>query len=106
MKLSEIRPCDACGGEIVPVFYVLRLSMALFKPQAVNTTMGLAQMFHGNITLAEVMSSQPEAVTVLGDENPDLMTELLICQECLLGKPLDMALLLDKVQTNEKEDSA
>jgi hypothetical protein len=106
MKLSEIRPCDACGGTIVPMFYVLRLSMAMFKPQAVNTTMGLMQMFGGNLALAEVMSSQPDAVTVMGDENPELMTEIIICQECLLGKPLDMALLLDKVQTNEKKDSA
>lgn len=93
MKLSELRPCDKCGGKIAPVFYVVRVSLAVVTPAA-NTTLGLNQMFHGNLALAEVFTSEPHPVKVAGDEDLNLMTELFICQNCYVGE-VNLAMLAE-----------
>lgn len=81
MKLSELKPCARCGGPIAPSFYVIRVSQAIITPAA-NTTLGLAQIFHGSLALADAMTSQPSPVKVLGDEEPALMTQFFLCREC------------------------
>lgn len=96
MKLSELRPCDKCGGKIAPVFYVVRVSLAIVTPAA-NTTLGLNQMFRGNLALAEVFTSEPHPVKVAGDEDPNLMTELFLCQNCYVGE-VNLAMLAEKVE--------
>ena len=99
MKLSDLRPCDACGGKLksdmAAGFYVVRFSLAMFKPQAANQVLGLTQIFQGALRLAEAMAPEADVVMVCGDEEPALMTELLVCMDCFL-KPLDIALLSEK----------
>jgi hypothetical protein len=41
MKLSDARPCDSCHGPIPPLFYIVRISAALFEPKSTN------QVFRG-----------------------------------------------------------
>jgi hypothetical protein len=101
MKLSELKPCAVCKGKIAPFWYVVRFSMAMISPHAANGVMGLTQMFGGNLALAEAMAPEPDCVKVLGDEEPDLMTEVNICQECFLMKPLNMALLMESAREEE-----
>lgn len=81
MKLSQLRPCDQCGGQIAPMFYVVRVSMAVIT-QGANQTLGLAQYFGGNLALAETLSPEPSPVMLMGEEDQELWTELLICQNC------------------------
>ncbi len=103
MKLSEIRPCDNCGGKIVPVFQVIRFSPAVFDRQAVNETLGLAQFFGGGpgaLTLAQVMGPQGDVVYVgMDDEDKELSagvtTELFLCQDCY-RKDINLAELAKK----------
>lgn len=95
MKLSEIRPCDNCGKPIAPVFYVLRISQAFFTP-ATNQMLGLNHMFHGALALAEAMAPESDVIKIFGDEDKSLMTEILLCQECVLYRSPDLALLLEK----------
>lgn len=95
MKLSELRPCDNCGGKIAPQFYVIRITQAFVTPSA-NQTLGLATMFHGNLGLAEVFSPDPDPVKVLGDEEPSLMTELIVCPDCYLRGKTDLVMLVEK----------
>lgn len=97
MKLSEIRPCDACGGPIAPVFNIVRCSSAIFNADAVNSTLGLNQIFGGHaLKLAEAMGScADKAVLVAGDSNPELTTELLLCQECFSFKELRLGTLAE-----------
>ncbi len=94
MKLSQLKPCASCGGKIAPVFYVVRVSLAIVTPAA-NTTLGLNQMFRGNLALAEVFTSEPHPVKVAGDEDPNLMTELLLCQDCYMSE-VNLAVLAEK----------
>ena len=100
MKLSELRPCDSCDGPLrTPMnagFYVVRSSLAIFKPAAANQVLGLTQIFQGALGLAEAMAPDPDVVLVAGDEQPELLEELLICGECYLGKPLDLPILVEK----------
>ena len=79
MKLSDVRPCDVCGGKVSPLFYVLRVSQAIFNAQAANEVLGLTTMVGGSLDLAEAMAPQPEVIMVLGDEVPALMTEFVVC---------------------------
>lgn len=104
MKLSEMRPCAVCGGKLTPFWYVARISQAMLNPRAANETLGLMQMFGGNLALAEVMGSRPDCVMIMGDAEPSLMTELHICQECFLMKPLDMGILLEKANRNKEAE--
>ena len=96
MKLSELKPCAACHGKIAPIWYVVRISQAMLNPRAANQTLGLAQMFGGNLALAEVMSPQPDCVLVMGDAEPGLMTELSICQNCFLMGKVELPILMEE----------
>jgi len=97
MKLSELRACDNCGGEIGRSFSVVRISRALVtaNARAVLGTMAIT----GSRGIAEAMAPRAnEAVCVLGDDEPKLMTELLICHTCLGA---DICLGILEEQQNE-----
>ena len=101
MKLSQIRPCDNCGGPIAPIFQVIRTSVALFNPQAANQMLGMTQMFGGTRTglaIAEVMGPNPEVVKIAMDEKEfaGLKTEIFLCQKCFIAD-VNIAMLSEKV---------
>lgn len=96
MKLSEVRPCDNCGGPIVPIFYVVRTSIAVFNPDTVNQNLGLMRMFRGSLALAETFSSDVEAVKIGGDEDKRLWADIILCQNCYVGDVI-LALLAEKI---------
>lgn len=99
MKLSELRPCDACGGVIAPQFYVLKLSLAIIDAREANNTLGLTQMFGGALGLAEAMSPTPNAVKIAGEHDARLWDTLFLCRDCvLLKEDLDLGQLLAKRQ--------
>lgn len=90
MKLSEAKPCALCRGPLreaqVIHWYVLRVSMALMKPQATNTVMGLSQIFGGSLALAEAFAPE-EPIVIAGDAKPGELpwTELHVCFKCWTG---------------------
>lgn len=90
IKLSEIRPCDNCGGKIAPIFLVVEIKTAVFNERNVNAVLGVNQIFGGRaLRLAEVMApGADDAVEVL--ENEESVTKLFICQRCYAG---DLCLL-------------
>lgn len=45
MKLSDLRPCDHCGGAIAPFFYIVNVQIVGIDQSAVHATMGLVQHF-------------------------------------------------------------
>jgi len=109
MKLSDIRPCDNCGGKLVPIFYFSKISLAVFSPKAVNEVMGMTQFFGGGsagLRLAEMMgASAEEAIKIVGEEEHTLWTDIYLCQECIV-EPINLGLLIEKVNhyTLEKGD--
>ena len=103
MKLSELKPCAACHGKLAPIWYVMRISQAMLNPRAANQTLGLAQMFGGNLALAEVMSPQPDCVLVMGDVEPELMTEIAICQECFMMGKVELPILVEQANSERKD---
>jgi hypothetical protein len=98
-RISDLRPCDNCGGPITPFFYVVRMSLAFIREEAVNQFIGMHRFFGGRASPALVENFAPAAATgvkVAGDEEPTLMTELVICQRCYLDQPIDLALLTER----------
>jgi hypothetical protein len=107
IKVSELRPCDHCGGPIAPMFYVVRLSLALIDHRAVNEFMGMHQFFGGRAPVALVENFAPsaaDAVLVAGDKEPSLMTECWICQDCYLGTPLNLARLTESRHARTRKE--
>ncbi len=109
MKLTDLRPCDSCGGALIgrtagyggqntQMFHVIRCTRALVHPQAVNQVLGLNQYFGGNaLGLAEIFAPQPNAITVLVDKEPELQTELFLCEKCVYGSEgVDLLDLIEK----------
>lgn len=106
MKLSQLRPCDRCGGGISPIFYVVRTSIAVFNAGATNEMLGLTQMFNGSLAIAEAIGSQVHAVKIGGEENKDLWVEIYLCQHCYIDD-VNLALLAEKIgKQNEEGDGA
>lgn len=103
MKLSEVRPCDNCGGKIAPIFYVARVSQAMFMPRT-NQVLAMTQYLGGNLVLGEMFSGDDDVVKIMGDEIPELWTKLFLCQDCAVMKSVDLASLMEKVN-NRKDKS-
>jgi len=79
LKLSEIRPCDSCGGAIAPIFRVVQIKMGVFNPEQVNAVLGLNTIFGGALGLAGVMApGDPVHIC----EEPDGLIELFLCNTC------------------------
>lgn len=99
MKLTDLRPCDQCRGAIAPHFYVVRLTQALINARVANEVLGLNQMFGGQaLGLAETMASAADdAVMVMGDKDPQLVTTIFLCPQCFLGGAVDLAILFERV---------
>lgn len=90
MKLSDLRPCDGCGGPLFTPpgrwFQVLRISGALLGPRAVET---LRAAVRQGVPLSRLEAEhQYDAVLVLGDDDPRQREELLLCVECYHSKPV------------------
>lgn len=73
--------CDACGGRIATGSYLLRVSLLVVNPVAAREVL---------------FAPDSEPVKVAGDIDPALQTELIVCQDCVLFKPFDLALLLER----------
>jgi hypothetical protein len=108
MKLSELRPCTVCGGNIVPLFYVVRITAAMVLPQAAHHVIELTEIMGGMansaaLHVAEALVSDPECVKILGDEERQLWTELSICQECFTTKDFSLPTLMGRA--TERKDA-
>lgn len=107
MKVSELRPCDHCGGPIAPAFYVVRFSQALIRAQAVNEFMGMHQFFGGRAGPALVENFAPassDAALVFMDKDKQFQTELFLCQDCFTGD-INLAMLMERRGQRENTES-
>lgn len=96
MKISELRACDRCKQPLGLTFYVLRISLAVVKPNAANQVLGLTQMLRGSLALAEAFAPEADnAVLVVADEDPDLMDEIFLCTDCYVTKDVRLPALIE-----------
>ncbi len=104
MKLSELRPCDNCGGAFKGgMFYVVRMSLAFVKAEAARQVLGLNTYFGGALKLAEAMAPEPDAVVIGMDADENTMTEVFLCLDCFI-EPLNYAVLEGKVIARLSKD--
>jgi len=94
MKLSDVRPCDNCGGPIAPIFYAISITHALFDQSKTNMVLGLNNMFGGAaLPLAEAMSGA-EPVVKLSEKDKEMETEIFLCSNCCIGQAVDLGKLM------------
>ena len=77
MNLDQLRPCDACGGAVNPVFFRLRVDQQVVNQDAVRERAGMLQFFRGNMRLASVFDARGETAT--GSVS---VTEVILCTTC------------------------
>lgn len=109
MKLSELKPCAACKGKLVPIWYVVRVTQAMVNASVANEVLSLVMRFGANdagLAVAEAMAPEPDCVMILGDKEKALMTELHICQSCFIDKFSDLAVLVEKERCDGTEISS
>jgi hypothetical protein len=99
MRLSDLRPCDNCGGKIYPMFYVVRSSIVILNADQANKTLGLARFFGGGapgLAMAEVMGPEADNVRIGGDVHKELWTEIYLCQDCHMSD-VNLAIVEEKI---------
>lgn len=96
MKLSDLRPCDNCGGPVGTSFNLIRHSLVVMNAHKANRVLGMSMMFDGSLQLAEVMGTDPDCVTIAGEFNPALWTDFYVCNECYYKKFLSILALMEK----------
>jgi len=107
MKLSELRPCDCCGGKLIPMFHIIEVRTALFDSRAGRQTGGLLEYFGGlnnpgALAIAECMSPDADVVKVPSE----LKVELILCNKCYLDPPRgsDLCILVENRQRKTQEE--
>lgn len=89
MKLSELKPCEICGGPVAPVFYRVTVEQVMIDPEAANRVLGLNMMFGGNaLGLAETFT--PDDVTLVLQTNATVL-----CSDCATTIALGQVLFDD-----------
>lgn len=107
LKLSELRPCDICGGKIIPQFYIFEIKFALFSNRGTNEVLGLTQMFGGitnpgALAIAETMSANGDRAVVVS-EDETLNSKLFLCQQCYLFKTGDIGLAIERMNERARK---
>lgn len=94
MKLSELRPCDGCGGVLMPpsagMFYVVDLQGAILDRAALMQVDGIGRIWGKSVMedprvlrIAETFAPLgDQAVQLLGEHRPELKSRLLLCMNC------------------------
>lgn len=80
MRLSQLRPCDACGEAIGFCFFRLQVEQHVVDGTAVRRHMGLAQRFGGSARahhVAEAFTGDPDDATKPASER-----HVLLCNDC------------------------
>lgn len=104
MKLGDLRPCDKCAGPLGLVFYVVRSSVAAISADDFRRYHSMAVMFRGSAALAGVFADHEGAVTVAGEKDRSMWSELLLCTSCYCAPDLQVAALLEA--RTERENAA
>jgi len=100
MKIDQLRPCDHCGKAILPIFYVVRTSIALVDIKAMRSAIGLMDHFGGGragLALAQAMGPDADVVTIGGEKEEQLWAEFFVCQQCHVT-PINLAEVEDRRQ--------
>ena len=100
MKMKDLRPCDKCGGQIVPVFHIVEVTQAIVDGAAVNREHGMVQMMGGSVGLASVLGRNEDVVKMVPHS-----TKLILCQDCGMSGDLNLAELVERRYEAEKEKS-
>lgn len=86
MKLSDLHPCDRCGGVLGLTFHVVRTSLVVVDPKKAQEHLALAQMFRGSLRLADAMGphgGDDDAVKVLAEQKgAGGWDQALLCVDC------------------------
>jgi len=92
----RIKPCQVCGGKIGHVFYVVKMAQCVLDTRATNEYIGLATLFGGNESLAQVFSSHHSLEHVIDGKDANGWPEITVCQKCAVSSEIGLAIWTKK----------
>jgi hypothetical protein len=107
LKLSDLRPCDRCGGPLELVFHVVRSSLAIVMPDRAQGVLGLGMTFGGirrpgALAVAEALAPDVDAVVFAGDQEGASWTELFLCSSCWAHPETQVAAVAEGLEDRRK----
>lgn len=92
MKTKDLKPCDGCGGPIVPVFYRIQVefNQVMVDVNAANAVLGTAMIFGGNLRMGSLMS--PDADVLINLPGFSLKKDIWLCATCILSDDLSLSI--------------
>lgn len=105
LTAEELHPCDCCGKPLchqgLPIFWRVRLERMAVDRRAAEQHLGLTIMMRSPALASVFTGHQPIANPMF--EKPQ---ELLICEECAIGKPLPILVLAQTADEREERKTA
>ena len=88
MKLSELRPCDFCGGPLIPQFYILQYKQAIFTPQT-QQMLSATQIMGGSLVIAEALFPRADEAVLIIEDAPGIDSlEIIVCRKCFMEREI------------------
>ena len=97
MKLSDLKPCAACGGRLEGVFYCIEIKPACVSKE-LQQAVGLSRAFGFPLGLAQVFAGDAAAVKL---EEPEAVETLFLCCGCYVESQ-SLAVLVEREQKREE----
>lgn len=95
MKISELRPCDACGAPVGISFLRVRFENLLVEVRKVQQHAAMGLFFGGSVPLANVFADD-ECTKVASTR------DAILCWECFSMKCSALAALMEKPEQEPK----
>lgn len=105
MKQTDFTPCVRCHKGVMhtglPFFYRITIEHMGVDAQAVQRQHGLEMMLGGNAKIANVMGENADMGLPIGDA-----TKGLLCQKCATDLDLPFAMIVEAMNSKDKETDA
>lgn len=84
--------------------YQFDISMMMADQRAFQQQLGLSLVLGGSMELARAMGPNEDVLVAMGLTEPELIMNVLLCQECVLSSPITVGRLLALSEHKNDED--
>jgi len=103
VRLSELRPCDCCGGAIARggLFFRLQIQHHVLNQTAARQSLAMEQFFGGSAALRD-------AFDAFGDKATEIANEalLLLCTQCFTSPDRLIEAFAERVRKRDEARKA
>lgn len=99
MRASEIRPCDACGGELGAAFHVVKHSLHVIDQAGARDALRESAFLRGPMS---ALGTNPVVAHAVADQPGQSWDHLILCTTCMASTFGELAAALEQ-RSQEQE---